>query len=235
MNFLQLCQRVVAEGGIARSTTTMATVSGQTGRLLDVVNWVNDAYEMIQNRHMVWHFMRAPFTLAVAATNSEYLPSAAQDTRGTPAVITNHASWIVDDFLIYDNAIGLADQHSIGFVGWEYFKDMYRIGAAQYGPPNVITVRPYDKALVLGPTPELPYTLTGEYYRSASRMAADADTHVLPPQYEMAIVWQAINLYAMNEEAPTLIATSNKILSNYLSRMELTHLPEIGFGAPLVA
>lgn len=230
MTFLELCQRTAVECGITRS---LSAVTGQSGRMLDVVNWVNTAWEMIQNKHPNWHFMRSGFTLNTIAADGDYPPDEFTDTRST-ALISNFSSWILDSFKIYDSTVGVAEQAPFRHIGYPRFIDHYRTGAVATNRPAAFTVRPYDSAILLGPAPNGIFVLTGEYWRAASAMAANGDEPGMPAQFHMAIVWQAVQLYAMNEEAPTLIATSGNSLATYMSRLENNQLPEIEFGAPLV-
>ncbi len=59
--FLELVQRTASECSV--SLTGPSAVTGQTGRLGQVVNWVNSAWMDVQTRHDDWKFMRGSFTV----------------------------------------------------------------------------------------------------------------------------------------------------------------------------
>ena len=54
MNFLDLCQRLVQETGIADGGP--ATVTGQTGDMARVVDWINDSWLKIQSMRADWNW-----------------------------------------------------------------------------------------------------------------------------------------------------------------------------------
>ena len=55
MNYLQLCQRLVQETGIADSGP--ANTAGQVGDYGRITFWVNDAWLKIQSMRANWHWM----------------------------------------------------------------------------------------------------------------------------------------------------------------------------------
>ena len=75
MNFLELAQRLHTEAALAG--TAPAAVTGQTGMNLKLVNWINTAYENIQELHDTWFFRRADFSFSTIAGTANYTPAAA--------------------------------------------------------------------------------------------------------------------------------------------------------------
>ena len=230
MNFLELCQNMARESGISRN---MTSVSGQTGRLADVVSWVNQAWRSIQNLHPNWNFMRAPFTVAMTAADGLYLASDCTDVRaGAP--ISRFGAWINNSLRIYRTSDGASQTTPLPYLEYDEFDLQYQMATVANGRPVCFSVRPYDNALLIGPTPDDAFTVRGEFYRSAGTLTADGDVPEMPAQFHWAIVWRAIELYAINEESAPLIVTARSELSEIMGRLEANQLPEITFGAPLV-
>lgn len=48
MDYLTLCQKVARESGVVAGVQP-ATVTSQTGRLLKIVSWVNDAWTWVSS------------------------------------------------------------------------------------------------------------------------------------------------------------------------------------------
>ena len=80
MNFLDLCQRLVQETGIADEGP--ATVTGQTGDMGRIVNWINDAWLKIQSIRADWNWAWSTGTSTLtAATNTVTLPATVETIK----------------------------------------------------------------------------------------------------------------------------------------------------------
>lgn len=194
MNFLQLCQRTAQESGTIPGDTSPSTVTGQSGRLLKVVNWTSTAWTNIQNLHDDWLWMRTEFSGNTSAGSARY-------TSGSWA-IARHARWITDphSVTIYNAAIGVADEGEIAEIPWEAWRSRYGRGAQILNRPKEYAISPQGE-MCFGPIPDATYTVRGEYQKSAQVLAANEDVPELPDSnLHTVIVWKALVLLAQFDE-----------------------------------
>ena len=226
MNFLALCQRLVSEAGISGSLTSVVS---QTGENLRVVNWVNSAYEAIQNAQPSWKFMRHGFTVNTVINQDAYAYTACTDTTLASAIV-NFGRWDTDSFKIYLTSV--SDEIEVPFLDYMSWRSRYRVASQTAGRPTDATTLPDDK-IGLGPKPNAVFVFSGDYYRSAKTMSVNTDDPIIPSQYHMVIVWRALMLYAAFEEAGSLYQTA-MVEYNKINRMlELNQLPPIVMAGPL--
>jgi hypothetical protein len=200
MNYLQLCQRLVQETGIAYDGP--ATTVGEVGDMGRVVNWVNDAWLKIQSMRADWNWMWATGTgTLTSGTNTITLPS----------------------------TVETIDRVSLGenFLQSEYyndFADVYR--NIQSGDPSVYTIRP-DGVLLFNSQPTENKTVTYEYYSVPTSMSATTDAPGLPERYHMLIVYEALKSYAQYDEAPELEKRGFLYFEEMLADLERDQLARI--------
>jgi len=230
MTFLELCKRTAAEAGVSHATPAPTTVVGQTGELQRIIEWVNSAYESIQNSHAIWKFLRFGFTVQTVVNQDAYVFSACTDTTLTTAIV-NFGSWVRDSFKIFQ--VSVADEGEVPYMPYESWRLYYRMGTQVANRPQYATILPDDK-IGLGPKPNLIYTFSGDYYRSPKKMAVDGDIPLMPAQYHMAIVWAALMLYAGHEEAGSLYTHAQEEHRKIYSALKLNQLPPIVMAGPLV-
>ena len=204
--YLELAQRVRQECRLAG--TGPAAVTGQVGELADIVHWTSQAYVEIQNRHSgKWRFLRRTFTLPVSSGDDTYeYGDATDDDLGGP--IARFSAWRFNDRLdppkIYLTSGGVGGQRWLIWTPWEAFKRVYKIANQSTGAPVHITIDPQDR-IVVGPTPNDSYTITGDFYRSAQVLAADSDEPEMPSQFHDLIVYRAMRKYAFAESAQEIL------------------------------
>lgn len=160
MNFLQLCQRSREKCGISGSGP--AAVTGQSGEMLRVINWVNEAWMEIQNSRTNWMWMRGEFTFNTVAAQQAY-------TTTEAGVAATHSHWWMDTLRIYRADVGVNDEQHLHQTDYADFRDVYQFSARMNGRPTAVAVRPWDQALLLGPVPERTYTVVGEYLRDGDK------------------------------------------------------------------
>lgn len=224
MTFLELCKRLRMESGMAG--TGPVTVTGQTGEIGRVVDWVKSAYEDIQNLNASWNFLLQSFTFPTVA--------AKQDYSASDISITDLASWKADsdeDFTIYSS---YSDESWLTLTDWSSFRQLYLFGSARSttGRPSSLSVKP-NRALWLYPIPNAVFTVTGQYYRK-DYLVADADEPLVPVDYQLAIVWKGLMYFAAYSAASDLYAHGDREYKNIIRKMRMTELPKITFGEPLV-
>jgi hypothetical protein len=201
MNFLQLCQKAATESGTIAGIPQFTTVAGASGRVGKLVGWVSDAYRDIQNERGDWLWMRKDFTKALIADQPDYLPS---------AFGLNVARWLTDTddrrtLSLYDPDTGISDERPISFIPYDRWRDMFYRGEHDAQRPRYWSVRPADRALVFGNTPDKAYVIRGEYIEQAVILAADDDTPDMPEQYHGLIIGEALRIMAGSDEALNII------------------------------
>lgn len=225
--FLQLVQRLRSEAGV--SGADPVTCQNQTGDFLKLVRWINDAYLDIQNKHAEWFFLRTGFTFTTNTSTNQQSYTPAQCNT------TNFGNWKRDSLRIYTTSLGFGNEMILPFTPYDDFRNLYLYGAnrTNYMRPSLYSIDP-QKNIVLGGPPDLVgYTINGEYWASATYMQADTDTPVIPPQYQLAIVWRALMWYGQYEGAEESVARGTSEFRALMFRLEKDQLPTIGFGEPL--
>ena len=226
MNFLQLCQRVRQETGIAGTGPT--TVVGQTGELKRVVEWTANAARDIQARHNTWKFLRRGFTVDTVANTQFYLPTDCTDELNAVAITAaGFANWKEQTFRRYLKSAGVATEQFIWPMHWEAFRDYWMLRTLPASFPMSFGIRPRDQALGFGPIPDAVYTVHGDYVAVATDLAADADVPLLPTRFEMAIVWLAVRSFAGYQEAGGLFQYAQGNYDEINGRLEIDQLPGI--------
>lgn len=181
--FLQLCQRVRQEAGIAG--TGPSSVAAQTGELKRVVDWTADAWMMIANKQL-WDWLWEQATVTITAGTSL--------TAGAIPV----QRYLPDTAYIGDTPLE--------FVAWADFKREHPT-VTQAGEPTQWSIRP-DGAFVVDYLPETDTDITVERYALPTALTADADVPDLPTRFHMAIVWKALMEAADYDEAGVTRATA---------------------------
>lgn len=206
MTFLQICRRLARACGMTNSSTIPATVTGQSGNLADCVDWAADAYNELQVSGGDWRWMRSRFTVNTVASTETYAATSCTDSR-LSATISRFSHWLITDRYnppkAYLTSGSIGSQYHLQFIDWDTFCALYKIGIISEGSPVHISIDPQDN-IVLGPTPNDVYTITGEYQMSAQNLAEDDDEPEMPADFHMLIVYEAMVKYAgdqLSEEA----------------------------------
>lgn len=221
--FLQLCQLTREKCGISGSGP--AAVTAQTGEMLRIVNWVNEAWVDLQRRSKSWWWMRADFSFETVAGQQAYLASAAG--------ITDLSAWHMDTLRCYRTADGVGDEQFL--VEWEYqtLRNTYQYGLQTNGRPVVATIRPRDRAMLLGSIPDAVYTIRGEYQRAARPFLVGTDVPSIPEEFQMIIVYGAMIKYAYYENAPEVMADGRSNYNMILDQLMENQLDDVTLGEPL--
>lgn len=228
MNFLQLCQRTAAESGVY-SGVVPTTVVGQTGGLLDLVNWVNAAWLDIQNRHAAWRWKRKEFSTEATSGTSRYTAAG--------WAITDFGEWITEDntVTIYKTSLGVSDEREMVRLDWVDFRRIYGRGTQTANQPVHYAISPQNE-FCLGPEPDASYRVRGEYRRDAQVLAANADTPECPVQHHLTIVWRALEMLNEYDVAEVVeIAAARRKASIAMFNLERDQLPELRIGSGPIA
>ena len=205
--------------------------SGQVGKSLAFVNWVNDAWMDIQQKHPDWLFMRPSFTVNTTASNGNYLFSACTDVP-TAAAISAFRYWHRDTLKIYLTSGGVGGERHLPYIPYSAWYTVYNTNTQTDSTPVLFTIA-NNRSLNIAPKPNGIFTITGEYQKTATQLSGNAALPSLPTEYHDAIVYRALMFYAMNEEISFLYQTAEKEFKAIIGRMTLSQLPELAMAEPL--
>jgi len=219
--YLELCQRTRQECGIAGSGPS--TVLSQTGDLKRVVDWVNTAWQDIQNRTDTWQWMRQGFSVNLIAGQREYTPA--------QCGITDFASWDIEHIRVYSGST--ANECTLSYVGYDDFREVYMRGTVPTARPAFFTISP-SKSLILYPTPDQAYTVYGDYYTTPKQLTVNADVPGMPTRFHDLIWYGAMRKYAMFEAANEVYQFATQEYNRLMRNLEQDQLPEMPMAEPLV-
>ena len=196
-SFLTLVQELVSElgiGGANQGASVPTAVVGQTGQLWNAVNWVIKANNNINLLHTDWQYLATEY--------SEVL------TIGSTAVAAHSGT---ESAKMWDRRSFWIDRDStraapLTWLDWESFRTDVLPGATptSFSKPSIITQK-RNGSLILDVPSDLAYTLTGEFYRVPTLLAADADIPEMPVEYHRLIICEAAVKYGNKEAALEVI------------------------------
>lgn len=228
MNRLQLVQRLNQEAGATGAT--ISTTLSQSGLVQRLIDWIDSAYQDIQNLRENWDFLREDFSFTTNTTSREYTKDAIS--------LTDLNAWKTDDVRVYKVA---TDETQLIYEPWDNFKRTFIFGAHR-----TTTARPFYFSIDAAGSfwtdyiPNDTYTINGEYFKVAQAMSstgatANTDTPLIPTRYQMAIVWRALMFYGAYEGADEVYTHGEKEYRAILSALEFNQLPRQRFlRGPLV-
>ena len=232
--FLELCQAVARDSGTFPNLGDPTSVSGQTGRALRVVSWVNDAWEEIQREQTRWRWMIADATgnavIGVNTSSGADLGISERFERWEP-----YGDGEKSEVSTWDADIGQSDEGPLAFVDeWPEFRRLFLMGGAalETGKPRVACVAPNGNLLVY-PTPDKAYKLRCPYVKSTQVLSSNSDIPEMPAQYHGAIKWQALVMLGLFDEAETQTAMWQRKYARAMEHLRATQLPQLKFGESL--
>lgn len=203
MNRLSLSQRLHLEygGGPGDPGANPTTTIGQTGKLLSLVTWIDQAWLEIQQSQDDWLWMRAESTsndtLALGAS-SVTLTGAASDYDELRPYFGHRCSFV----LFYKSSIGTTDCQEAPFIPWADFHGFYDSGkyANSSGRPQFCALAP-DGTLKVFPKADVAYGVKYQYRKTVQPLVADATTPLMPTKFHMLIVYLALCYYGRSNES----------------------------------
>jgi len=225
MNFLSLAIKLRDECGVTGTDTTVAGASGEWNRL---VGWIADAWEDIQMLHETeWLWMRQSFSFNTTQHVGEYTPAMAG--------ITDFAEWKLNTVRCYLTSAGIGDEQWLSVMQYDDFRDLYLFNTTRttYTRPVQVSEAP-NKSLLIAPSPELAYTVLGDYQQVATQLASDTDTPAMPERFHRLIVYKAMMDYANYEAAPEVYGRAAERYKTMKQKLELNQLPTITRGRCLI-
>lgn len=232
--YLELCQKVAREGGITNALNQPSSVTGQTGKLAEVVSWTAEAWNRIQNEHNAWRFHRKEFTSTATTIG-------AGRYTGASWGITDFAEWLQETdndphiYTIYKQSEGVSSEKRLSYIDWPVFRNAYLRGTQTNNPPIHYTIDAMNQ-FCLGPAPDAAYIVRGEYRRTPQVLSANANVPICPVRFHNVIAWRAVILLA--EEAEAIEAQVPLAQRNYneiMGQMRRDLLPRVRIGAEPIA
>ncbi len=226
-NFLQLCQAVARESGTVTGIQP-ATVTNQSGRLLKIVRFTEQAWQDIQNIREDWNWMLR-----------QWSGNTLLDTEAYTA-----ASWNISDLsrwahktkhVLFCKPQGadIVQQRRLTYVNWSEFRANLQFSVVDSNPPTHWSVRPGDNALMLSPKPDAVYELNGEYFKSIQTLVTDTDIPELPADHHNLIMWRALVLLHEHDEADDQAVRADRNYNRLLTPLLEVQLDDPEFGLPL--
>lgn len=229
---LQLVQALHREIDAAGSGPTATT--NQTGEFQLLVDWVDNAWIEIQNRHP-WRWLRRKFTLATTSGDDTYAFGDCTDVDAA-AAISRFSYWHFSDSVhpprIYLTSAGSGTETWLISVIWEQFSLVYKLGTQNNGYPSWITVDPQNNIL-LGPQPAGAYTITGDFYRGAQIFSADGDIPEMPTRFHRLIVYWAMKKYGRYRESRGALIAGEAEGDPMMRDLEYDQLEQPPWAGPL--
>jgi hypothetical protein len=218
---------------------TLTTTQNQTGEMLRIVTWVNQAWNELQTEHDDWDWSRASNILGSGASFTTVAGQASYPFGtgpGTNGILRdNFNKWDRETFRNYTTSVGFTNEMFLDYVPYDVWRDAYMLGAMRnvQTRPVAFAIGP-DKSICLGPPPNDQYTITGDYFMAPTDMSADTDLPKgLPTNYHMMIPYYAMMTYAGYESAPEVYQRGLAGYKSNLSALEAIQIPEMTFGGSL--
>ena len=191
--FLQLCQDYASEVGMDEGTPS--SVDSQTGELNQLVKDIRAANIDIQLYLEDWNFRRKTDFSGTTASGSNVV------TIATPSDSTTISSYDKQSFWINKTA---ATAKQLPFLEYRDWYDNYNVGVQTNDEPEFLVEQP-DGSLVVWPTADATYTITGNYFLTAVDFSASggaSEYSVIPDDFHRLIVLWALIIYSKRESAP---------------------------------
>lgn len=223
MNFLQLVQRAYRESGLTGNSP--ASVLNQSGRNLDVVDWVLQAHEEIQTARPDWSFDWAQGSFALTPGTDTYNPVTAFSIVGGVRQFARNGSYS------YVASQGVAGRLFMEYMEWEMFRHLV-VPPVNGSQPVRFCLRP-DGDVQYYPIPTAAVTVVHEYWRNPQTLAADTDTPRMPAWSHMAIAWKAVMLGCGKTKDWSRFDSAEENYEKLYERMLRECTPQMVTGGPL--
>lgn len=205
--YLQLVSSLHRECSISGNAPT--SVVNQIGIYNRLAQWVADAVYELEALHGDWNFMWAQWSQPTVAGIATY------------SAPVNLGEWDRESFFLNHSA---SNHKRLVEMDYRKWRESYRNGVLTPAKPDLFVVRP-DKGITLSPVPDDAYTLTADYWKIPTRLAANNDTSEIPVQYERAIITLAKMKYAEDQGAPTMLTNAQQEHLLWLEKLEAGELP----------
>lgn len=224
-SFLTLCSRLATRSGAIGAPPS--AVTGQTGRQAKCVDWIVQAWELVQGYHADWGFLHGEWSGSLIDGSASYSADSFNITRfGKWKGDSDNGRYVRKPTTLYDPTIGVSDEGALTEISYEAWRERYDRGTQTPNKPAHYCIAP-DQTIRFGPVPNATYSVRGEYVKSPQTLAANADEPDMPAAYHDIIVDRAIMLMAEHDEAPGGLAAAIRSHTEKLYAMRRDLLPQI--------
>lgn len=204
--YLQHCQTAARELSIGSSPSS---VSGNSGIMNRLVNWVADADFEVQGLWFDWEFLR------VTSWSANTVSGAA--AIAAPADI---GVWEKDSFWLDYSTTSNKKLYPMEYEMW---RNSVRNGVNANNKPDYFIVMS-DLSLKLSPTPGAIYSLTADYWKRPVKLSVNTDTSQIPEEYERIIVAGAKMKYGVDQAAGEIFNAASAEYASLLDKLESKYL-----------
>lgn len=232
--FLELAKDYAREARFSQLSAAITTTVGQTGRNLEAVEAVRNAYIDIQNRHTNWRWMQDEATLNTTAADGTYTYS--------DFSITRFKKWVIDPdypWRIYKTSDGVANEQDLHFMDWPSFRQMFRRGTQVQQRPAFFSIDNQNQ-VQFGPIPDDDYTISGVYQKgnqilgtTGDETAKNAEVPEMPADYHNLIWAYALETYGFNHASANILQRAGMLKKMRMMQLEGVELPEIPIAGPM--
>ena len=209
MTFLELCQTVRQEVGV--SGTGPTTVLSQEGQLKVIVDFVAASDFEIQILWEDWDFLWAQYSSTLATGVKEPVLQKPTDL----------GTWDTRSFYLNYTTDDSTHLTPFSYVDW---RTDFRQGTQTNTTPSYAVVQP-DQNIFVDPPPDGAFTITADYWKTPTLMAANATVSPIPVQFHRIIIARAKTMWAEREEAPDILISASAEYADILDKLESSQLP----------
>lgn len=219
MNYLELCQQVNLE--VSGTSAVPLAVTGQSGRLANIVNWVAQEYRTIEMLSESWEFRQ------VTGIEKTLTTAAFSYSIASTFAITDLLKLDEEMLYLYDSSLGKSDKSKLEFFNYRTFMERFRDPAGSTGRPKFCTVDPSGNVL-FDVTPDIStYVFLFDYVRKANTLTDDADEPAFAEEFHQVIVWRAVRRFGINSIAPEVMNMAQNEARLYMNKLKERYLPEL--------
>lgn len=205
MNFLELCQTTRMECGIQGSNQPV-TVTGQSGILKRIVNWVKDADLYIQRIHPDWDFLWR-----------EYSIDTVQGSITVP-MPDDFGIWDVESFAYNRGKDTGSSLAVMDFREWRKNQSN-----KENTRPTRIAILPNQSLSLEFPADGI-YTIYANYWKAPVSLTTNTDTPLYPLAYHRAIIAKAKMFFFEDIESINNFQLAEKELNEIITNLESNQL-----------
>lgn len=241
--YLTLCQqthRLIRAGNNTPGSQPTTVVGNTDPLLLDIVYFVNEAWQQIQNDNTSWTFMRNQAILQLPINTSTTSVQELTNVTIVAAyplwrnlIIFNAAQY--NYALIYDpNQVPLpVSQLPIYFIPWNEFRGFFDRSPRQSGQPIRFSEDPqfnlwFDPPPLGAPSnpATTPYSMACDYRRTNQVLAVDTDVPLMLADYHDLIVYWAGVLYCQTRSnTSALMGACESNVSRIMAKVQSAQIP----------
>lgn len=231
MTFLEICQRLRRDARVSGNGPT--TVQNQSGQLLKIVQYAQEAYLDIMLKHSNWLFTWSRLQLTTAQGQGDYVDADLVDLEGLSTV--NRRNIDALSWLFYKQSDGVSTQNNLPFTEYNDWRTQYGAGwdGADQGPPATVTIMPNRKIRVT-PVPNADtHILKAEYYRRSVTPTQNDSEILIPDDFQKLIVDRGLMLWGEHEDDPTAFQTGKERWGKLYPQLSREYLPPMQGAPPL--